>query len=75
MFWIETGHIPSAILLSLGTIEDDHEEVFDSFDQVIIVYCRSGNRSQAAMKTLNNLGYENVYDLGGITTDWPYDVE
>jgi len=38
-----------------------------------IVYCRTGNRSQNAVNILLQLGYEHVYDLGGIL-DWPYDT-
>lgn len=37
-----------------------------------IVYCRSGSRSAAASAQLVEMGYENIYDLGGIN-DWPYD--
>ncbi|MCR3600461.1 rhodanese-like domain-containing protein, partial [Salmonella enterica subsp. enterica serovar Mbandaka] len=33
----------------------------------VIVYCKSGNRSKKALKLLNDLGYENVYDLGAIS--------
>ncbi len=42
-------------------------------DAVILVYCRSGVRSEAASKALIELGYSNVYDFGGII-DWPYDT-
>ena len=42
-------------------------------NKVILVYCRSGRRSESAAKALAGLGYVNVYDLGGIM-DWPYDT-
>jgi len=35
-------------------------------DKIILVYCKSGNRSSIADKTLTNLGYE-VYDLGALS--------
>ncbi len=38
---------------------------------VILVYCRSGRRSESAAKALVKLGYTGVYDFGGIV-DWPY---
>ena len=38
-------------------------------DQLIIVYCRSGIRSETAARALVALGYSNVYDFGGIL-DW-----
>ena len=34
-------------------------------NKTILVYCKSGKRSNKAYQTLNNLGYE-VYDLGSI---------
>ena len=36
-------------------------------DQKIYVYCRSGNRSGQAKQTLEDEGYTNVIDLGGLT--------
>jgi rhodanese-related sulfurtransferase len=39
-----------------------------------IVYCRSGNRSATAAQMLIDLGYQNIYDMGGII-DWPYETE
>ena len=42
-------------------------------DATILVYCRSGRRSKEAAEKLLALGYQNVYDFGGIV-DWPYDV-
>ena len=39
--------------------------------QLILIYCRSGNRSASAAKALVELGYSNVYDFGGIG-DWLY---
>ena len=35
----------------------------------IIVYCRTGVRSEHASNMLLNLGYKHVFDLGGIV-DW-----
>ena len=34
-------------------------------DKVILVYCRSGNRSKLAYDELKKLGYD-VYDLGAM---------
>ncbi|MDF2533352.1 MAG: hypothetical protein K0Q65_2933, partial [Clostridia bacterium] len=41
---------------------------------IIYVYCRSGNRSASASKILADLGYKNIYNIGGIAT-WPYETE
>lgn len=63
------GHLENAInvpLSLLNTIDIDK-------DAKLIVYCRSGNRSKEAQKRLKNMGYVEVYDMGGIL-DWPYEV-
>ena len=71
----DAGHITSAVLLSVGTItKDTASAVIPELDSVVLVYCRSGNRSKTASKTLVDLGYTNVYEFGGINT-WPYGVE
>ena len=71
----DSGHIPDAVLLPVGTItEDTAAAVIDDLDTVVLVYCRSGNRSKTASQALADLGYTNVYEFGGIN-DWPYDIE
>ena len=71
----DSGHIPGAVLLPVGTITaDTAAAVIDNLDTVVLVYCRSGNRSKTASQALADLGYTNVYEFGGIN-DWPYGVE
>ena len=71
----DSGHIPGAVLLPVGTIaEDTAAAVIDDLDTVVLVYCRSGNRSKTASQALTDLGYTNVYEFGGIN-DWPYEIE
>ena len=71
----DSGHIPSAVLLPVGTIaEDTAAAVIDELDTTVLVYCRSGNRSKTASQALVDLGYTNVYEFGGIN-DWPYEIE
>ena len=71
----DSGHIPGAVLLPVGTItEDTAAAVIDDLDTVVLVYCRSGNRSKTASQALADLGYTNVYEFGGIN-DWPYEIE
>lgn len=63
-------HIPSAINIpneSIGTAEIPQ---LPDKDQLILVYCRSGNRSKQASEKLVALGYTNVVEFGGIN-DWP----
>lgn len=71
----DSGHIPGAVLLPVGTItEKTAAEVIPAKDTVVLVYCRSGNRSKQASAALAELGYTEIYEFGGITT-WPYEVE
>lgn len=68
-------HIPGAVLLPVGTItKDTAAAVIPDLDSVVLVYCRSGNRSQTASRVLAELGYRGIYEFGGINT-WPYEVE
>lgn len=70
----DSGHIPGAVLLPLGAInEESAAEVIPEKDAAVLVYCRSGSRSKRAAKALAELGYTGVYEFGGIMT-WPYDV-
>lgn len=59
-------HIQAAVLLPLGTIETNAVNVIPDKSAVYIIYCRSGNRSATASQLLVDLGYENIYDMGGI---------
>ena len=63
-------HIPGAINIaneSIGT--KDIPELPDK-DQLILVYCRSGNRSKQVSEKLVKLGYTNIVEIGGINS-WP----
>jgi phage shock protein E len=70
----KSKHIPNSKLIPLDELENRAEEELTDKNAVILVYCRSGNRSKTASKKLLDLGYQNVYDLGGII-DWPYETE
>ena len=71
----DSGHIPGAVLLPVGTIDEDTAAaVIPEKDSTVLVYCRSGNRSKTASSALAELGYTNIYEFGGINT-WPYETE
>ena len=59
----DSGHIPGAI-----NIPDTEIESKINYDKntPIAVYCRTGKRSNAVANTLKNMGYNKIYDLGGI---------
>ena len=68
------GHIPDAICVPNETIGDQMPQELPDKEQLILVYCRSGNRSKQASEKLAKLGYTNIKEFGGINT-WTGDVE
>ena len=70
----DQSHIPGALLIPHTEIAQRAADELPDKDQVILVYCRSGNRSKQASEALAELGYTNVKEFGGINT-WPYEVE
>lgn len=67
------GYIPNAILIPDTQIRSLAPDLLPDFDQTILVYCRSGNRSRAASRILIDMGYAKVLDFGGIL-DWPFEI-
>ena len=63
-------HIPGAINIPNETIGTTEIPELPKKDQLILVYCRSGNRSKQASKKLATLGYTNIVEFGGINS-WP----
>lgn len=69
----EQGHIPGALLLPLDQLEDEIANCFPNKETRIYVYCRSGVRSKIAARLLDQMGYQQIYEFGGIL-DWPFEV-
>lgn len=66
----DAGHIPNAVNLPNESIGDTQPELLPDKGQLILVYCRSGNRSKQASAKLAALGYTNIVEFGGIN-HWP----
>ena len=70
-----TGHAVDALLLPVDEITaETAAELIPSLQTPVLVYCRSGRRSRRAARLLDALGYENLYDMGGLV-GWPYWLE
>ena len=69
----DAGHIPGAILIPNESIGCDSPEALPDYDQIILIYCRTGNRSKQAAEKLAAMGYTNIYEFGGINT-WEGDI-
>lgn len=67
----DEGHIQNAVLIPNETIGSEPPTNLPDKNAIILVYCRSGRRSEEAARKLVNLGYVSVYDFGGIN-DWTY---
>ena len=67
-------HIPDAINIPNETIGTDAIPELPDKDQLILVYCRSGNRSKQASEKLVKSGYTNIVEFGGII-DWPGETQ
>ena len=67
------GHIPNAICIPNETIDEKIVKQLPNKDQLVLIYCRSGNRSKQATKKLENLGYTNLIEFGGII-DWKGEI-
>lgn len=63
-------HIPGAINIANESIGTEEIPELPDKDQLILVYCRSGNRSKQASEKLVKLGYTNIVEIGGINS-WP----
>ena len=69
----DAGHIPGAICVPNESIGCDSPEALPDYDQIILIYCRSGRRSKEAAKKLAGMGYTNIYEFGGIL-DWTGEI-
>lgn len=67
------GHIPGAINIANESITTTQPKELPDKNQVIYVYCRSGNRSKQAAAKLALMGYTNIVEFGGIL-DWKGEI-
>lgn len=60
------GSVPKAINIPLDKIGAKAQELI-SKNKPVIVFCRSGARSQQAAQILKNAGLEKVFNVGGLS--------
>lgn len=66
-----SGKVPGALTIPRGLVEfraDPASPLHDAnFDRAktVVAYCASGGRSALVLKTLKDMGYDNVRNLGG----------
>jgi phage shock protein E len=59
-----SGHLPTAINIPLDEIETALPRRVKDKNQVLLLHCQSGMRSDMAKKKLNGMGYTNTFNLG-----------
>ena len=70
-----TGHARDAELLPVDELDAESADlVIGPKDTPVLVYCRTGRRSREAVRKLEEMGYTEVYDMGGLV-GWPYGLE
>lgn len=63
-----TGALPGAVNIPVQVIAQEiHNHAQDS--ETLVLYCRSGARSDVAARMLRSFGYTKSYNMGGIG-DW-----
>jgi rhodanese-related sulfurtransferase len=67
-------HIPGSLHIPADEIAARLAQTVPDQTGVILFYCVSGKKSQAALETALQLGYQNAFNLGGLS-DWPYETE
>lgn len=66
------GHIPTALSYPSATIKEKLNEI--PKDKYIILYCETGGRAQAFIKSLEKEGYKLMMNWGGVSR-WTYELE
>ena len=62
----EGGHLPGAHNINFDRIGSHISEITTDKSALVMLYCKSGRRSGFAKHTLEQLGYSNVVNAGGI---------
>lgn len=68
--WEQDGHLENATLIPHSDLEAREGELPSEKDTMILLYCRSGNRSQDAAQTLVDLGFTNIIELETGINGW-----
>lgn len=68
--WEQDGHLQDATLIPHTELQTRESELPDDKGALILLYCRSGNRSQDAANTLQEMGFTNLIELKSGITGW-----
>ena len=66
----DLGHVPEALHIPLGVLEDRVTDELPDREREVVVYCAHGRRSLAALATLRAFGYERSRHLSDGFEEW-----
>lgn len=61
-----SGALPGTLNVPLDRLTEGIEAVVPDKSSPVVLHCLSGTRSGAARRQLKNMGYTEVYNLGGV---------
>jgi rhodanese-related sulfurtransferase len=67
--------LPGAVLMPLGQVPDQVEELEAWRDEPTVVYCHHGMRSQHAIEFLRHVGFTKLANLTGGIDAWAREVD
>ncbi len=70
----EDGHIPGSVLLPIEDIREGNVVMLPDRNRKLVLYCRTGRRAEDAAVLLMDMGYSQVYSMGGIV-EWTGEVD
>ena len=65
-----SGHIKEAVHIPMSALKKRVTELDKHKDKSVLIYCRSGSRSNYACKVLRQAGFENVNNMSGGVMSW-----
>ncbi len=58
----QQGHLSDALNIDYEQTNKIAQSIGSNKHRLVVLYCRSGRRASVAMKALNNMGYDNIYN-------------
>lgn len=68
------GHLENAIQIAVEELKDNLVEIEKFKNELVLVYCKSGNRSSDAMNILKENGFTNLVHMKDGISAWDGDI-
>ena len=67
---VEAAHLSGAVAVDFHSDSFRDDLAALDRDLIYLIYCRTGNRTGTTARLMEQLGFENVYDMGGGISQW-----